>query len=229
MVRFTSLIDITRVDSIGDDAMIVNAAAVSTGALISTERKKGLIRYLMNNRHGSPFEHGSITFLVRAPIFVWREHMRHRIGFSYNEESGRYKQLEPEFYMPVKPRTQTGRPGHYNIIDCDEDVMRADMEGAFKAACQVAYSMYEDMLSHDIAREVARMVLPVNIMSSAYVTCNPRSLMSFLSLRTDNEVATYPSKPMKEINIVADRYEAFFKSLWPETWSAFDECGRVAP
>jgi thymidylate synthase (FAD) len=92
-----------------------------------------------------------------------------------------------------------------------------------------AYDSYKTMLRVGIAREVARMVLPVNIMSTCFVTCNPRSLMSFLSLRVESPTATYVSKPQREIQMLAEQYEHHFSRLYPLTWRAFNANGRVAP
>jgi thymidylate synthase (FAD) len=213
----------------GSDKQICKAARVSTGkdtTEFDATRNRGLIRYLMLNKHGSPFEHGSMTFRVEAPIFVWREHMRHRIGFSYNEESGRYKKLEPRFYVPEMARTQSGKPGHYQISD-DQDLTKL-MVTHLRFNARDAYMRYEDMLNAGIAREVARMVLPVNLMSSAYVTCNPRSLMNFLELRMSEQAQT-------EIRNLAMIYAGVFEACFPETARAFFDssfeggAGRVAP
>ncbi len=231
-LNFTSQIDVSLVDWTGNDLSIIKAAKVSTigdASLGVNDASKGLIKYLMENRHGSPFEHAMMTFFVRAPIFVWREHHRHRVGFSYNEESGRYKELNPDFYIPERARVQTGKPGHYNIVDSDEVAKTSVMFGAIRNATRQAWGGYRAMLSIGIAREVARMCLPVNIMSSCYVTCNPRSLMNFLSLRVDSAEATYASKPQREIQMVAEQYEHHFSRLFPVTWEAFCKAGRVAP
>lgn len=226
---------VTVKQMMGDDELICDAARCSTLGeeadeyVRSASNDQGLISFLMKNRHGSPFAHGAITFIVKAPLFVWREHMRHTVHVSYNEESGRYRKLKPEFYKPEKARTQTGKAGHYEIVDTDDEVMNHDMSCAIEWANIRAYKMYEEMLRRGIAREVARMVLPVNIMSTAYVTFNPRSLMNFLSLRVDSPTARFQTKPQREINMVADEYERVFAELWPWTHRAFEDCGRVAP
>ena len=87
-----------------------------------TDRDAGLIRFLMRNRHGSPFEHGYFRFLVKAPIFVVREHHRHRAGHSYNEWSGRYSQIEAEYYVPENVSTQVGKPGSYTFEPVDDEI-----------------------------------------------------------------------------------------------------------
>ena len=147
------------------------------------KRDKGLINYLMRDRHGSPFEHNSMTFYVQAPIFVFREFMRHRIA-SYNEESARYRELNPVFYVPAPDRNliQVGKPGAYDFVPGTAEQAALTREATIHAVT-VAYQEYERMLEAGIAREVARGVLPVATYSSMYVTMNARSLMNFLSLQ----------------------------------------------
>ena len=99
-LTFRSDMTVELTQSMASDEAVLKAARVSTGAgSTSAEKDAGLINYLMRDRHGSPFEHNSFTFYIEAPIFVFREFMRHRIA-SYNEESGRYKELKPVFYFP---------------------------------------------------------------------------------------------------------------------------------
>lgn len=235
-ITFRSDVTVELVRASASDADVIFAARVSTAGEQTLEdldadpqRSAGLINYLMRDRHGSPFEHNSMTFFVRAPIFVWREHMRHRIA-SYNEESGRYRQLEPVFYIPsrVRPLIQVGKPGAYEFLpgtDEQYDLIEQDM----RASCTNAYASYLRMLDAGIAREVARMVLPVSIYSSAYVTMNARSLMNFLSLRTKSEDSHFPSYPQREIEMVAEQYEDEWARLMPITHAAFLKNGRVAP
>src|SRR4051812_18000541 len=108
-IRFTSEISVEYVQHTGDDAMLAHAAMVSTrghraGEPVEQTKLKGLLNYLIERRHGTPFEHGSLTVRVHAPIKVFREWHRHRVGWSYNEESGRYKDLDPVFYLPPHDR-----------------------------------------------------------------------------------------------------------------------------
>ena len=170
-----------------------------------------------------------MTFFVQAPIFVWREHMRHRIA-SYNEESGRYRELRPIFYVPNSERAvvQAGKPGAYEFHPGTPEQYEL-IDSAVRESCEVAYAQYQRMLDAGIAREVARMVLPVTIYSSAYVTMNARALMNFLSLRRKAENSTYPSYPQREIEMVAEVYEEHFARLMPITHEAFVAAGRVAP
>ena len=194
-----------------------------------SDKDKGLINFLMRERHGTPFEHSYFTFYVKAPIFVWREHMRHRIA-SYNEESGRYRVLEPEFYIPGRDRklVQVGKPGGYTFEEGTEHQHQIT-EIHYKMTCEQAYNAYMGMIGNNVAREVARGVLPVTIYSSAYVTMNARGLMNFLSLRVKDDSSTYASYPQREIEMVAERYEEIFQYHMPVTHEAFVKNGRVCP
>src|SRR4051794_34863629 len=235
-VTFRSDVAVELVRASAQDADVLFAARVSTqgeqslGQLdADPQRSKGLINYLMRDRHGSPFEHNSMTFYVQAPIFVFREFMRHRIA-SYNEESGRYRELRPVFYVPGPDRklTQTGRPGKYVFVDGTPEQHQL-VQAETRRACTEAYAAYRRMLAAGIAREVARIVLPLTIYSSMYVTLNARSLMNFLSLRTTHEGATFPSFPQREIEMCAELMEAEWARLMPLTHAAFEGNGRVAP
>lgn len=231
-IEFRSDFSVDLVQSVGSDEMICKAARVSTmgSESINSSESYGLLNFLMKGRHGSPFEHGSLTFRIEAPIFVWREFMRHRIGFSYNEQSGRYMELSPVFYTPRedRPLKQIGKAGAYEFVPGDSGdayTVKVETEMAYKHA----WSAYRYMLDQGIAKEVARIVLPVATYSSAYVTCNPRSLMAFLSLRTKDGASTFPSYPQWEIEQVARHMEAHFHAAFPNTYEAFDKNGRVSP
>ena len=235
-IEFRSDITVELVRANASDADVVFAARVSTVGEQTLEdgdadpqRSAGLINYLMRDRHGSPFEHNSMTFFVKAPIFVWREHMRHRIA-SYNEESARYRELLPVFYVPSheRPLVQSGKPGAYEFHP-GTPAQSELVERTIQESCTAAYSGYLEMLEAGVAREVARMVLPVTIYSSAYVTMNARALMNFLSLRRKVEGSHFVSYPQREIEMVAEVYEDHFAQLMPLTHSAFNEHGRVAP
>jgi len=219
------------------DSDVLFAARVSTVGEQSLdelnkdpERSKGLINYLMRDRHGSPFEHNSMTFFISAPILVFREFMRHRVGWSYNEESGRYRELQPVFYVPGADRklVQQGRPGKYVFVEGTPE-QHAAVGGAMEESYRQAYRAYQEMLAQGVAREVARSVLPVGLFSSMYATCNARSLMHFLGLRTQHEQAKVPSFPQREIEMVGEKMEAEWAKLMPLTYAAFNANGRVAP
>lgn len=238
-ITFRSDVTVELVRHSASDADVIFAARVSTqgeqtlegasAGVDATERDRGLINYLMRDRHGSPFEHNSMTFYVQAPIFVFREFMRHRIA-SYNEESGRYRELRPVFYVPGPERklVQVGKPGAYDFEDGTAEQHELAVS-EIKQSCTQAYESYQRMLDAGIAREVARAVLPVTLYSSMYVTMNARSLMNFLSLRTKREGTHFPSFPQREIEMVADKMEAAWEPLMPMTAAAFSQGGRVAP
>lgn len=233
-VEVRSDVTVELVQAMGDDAMIAAAARVSTLGELKLPATEGadekLINFLMKNRHGTPFEHGSLTFFVNAPIFVSREWFRHRVGWSYNEESGRYRELRPVFYIPERgrPLVQEGKPGHYIYVEGTErqyETMYKMQERSF----ELAYDNYQAQLKTGIAKEVARGCLPVATFSSWYATCNPRSLMHFLGLRTKHEDAKFPSYPQYEIELCAKHLEVHFARLFPMTYKAWHENGRVCP
>lgn len=234
--EFRSVMTVELIKHSMSDADVLFAARVSTKGESSledvtadAEKSKGLINYLMRDRHGSAFEHNSITFYVRAPIFVFREFMRHRIA-SYNEESGRYRELQPVFYVPGPERNlqQVGKAGAYDFLP-GTDEQHAIVNEATRGSCEVAYAAYQEMLAAGVAREVARIVLPVTTYSSMYVTMNARALMNFLSLRTKREDSRFPSFPQREIEMVAEVMELEWAKLMPLTHAAFEAHGRVAP
>ena len=235
-MEFRDDVTVELVRASASDADVVFAARVSTvgeQSLADVDadptQASGLINFLMRERHGSPFEHNSMTFFVRAPIFVWREHMRHRIA-SYNEESGRYRELLPVFYIPSRDRhiIQVGKAGAYEFLEGTSEQYEI-IESQMKQACITAYEAYQRMLEAGVAREVARMVLPVSIYSSAYVTMNARALMNFLSLRRKSDDSHFPSYPQREIEMVAELYEQAWAELMPLSHDAFIRNGRVAP
>lgn len=228
-ITFRTDVTVDLVQAMASDEAVVMAARVSSGADDDSDRNAGLINYLMRDRHGSPFEHNAFTFRIEAPIFVFREFMRHRIA-SYNEESGRYKQLDPVFYVPAQERNlvQVGKVGAYEFVP-GEVGLTVLSQRAMMSNAHDAYGKYLMMIDNGIAREVARMVLPVNIYSSMYVTMNARSLMNFLSLRTKDETSAYPSFPQREIEMVAEKMEEFFAEKMPLTYESFKKNGRVAP
>lgn len=235
--RFRSDMTVELVKHSASDTDVLFAARVSTAGERSLEelgrdpeRSRGLINYLLRDRHGSPFEHNSMTFLVSAPIFVFREFHRHRVGWSYNEESGRYRELAPVFYVPdeERPLVQRGRPGKYEFVPGSAE-QHALVGKVLEDSYRQSYAAYQELLAAGVAREVARAALPVGLFSTMYATCNARSLMHFLGLRTRDERAAVPSFPQREIEMVAELMEAEWARLMPLTHAAFNANGRVAP
>jgi len=240
-IVLTDEIAVRLIQKVGGDHMVVAAARVSTSGeaalefadASAAEANASLIRYLVKHRHGTPFEHSTLTFFVHAPIFVWREWHRHRIGFSYNEESARYKTLDPVFYVPSRrrPMMKVGgwKPGRPKFLECEDDGVYRRLCGNLERSYRVAYAAYLDNLSLGIDPGLARDCLPVGIYSSCWVTTNPRALMHFLSLRTHDPDAKAVSYPLYEIEAAARACEAIFAAGWPITYLAFRENGRVAP
>ena len=223
----TRLLDhgFVRLDgALADDLSVVN------GARVSFARRKeemdasdeGLIRFLMRDRHGSPFEHNAFRFHVRCPIFVAREWFRHRIG-SFNEFSLRYAKATDDFYVPeaADVRTQVGKPGAYRFEPVDDELAETTRE-ELRAVYEQAYETYTRLVEQGVARELARSVLPVGAYTQFYWTVNARALMNFVSLR-NSEFAQL------EIRRYAEAVEAFFAELMPVTHEAFLENGRMAP
>ena len=208
------------VDHMASDVKVVGAARVSTGKT-PEESSKGpegdakLIEFLMAHHHGTPFEHAVFQFYVKAPIFVVREWQRHRMA-SYNEQSGRYAEFQPEFYQPDHTRGTDPKNKQSSVRTGD----RAPL--GLKRMAEAAYAEYRAMLDAGIAREMARIVLPLSLYTSFWFTVNARSLMNFLALR--NAPAA-----QWEIQQYAVAIEALFGEVMPLTYAAFVKSGRVAP
>lgn len=234
-VQFRSTMGVELIDFMGSDERVVEAMLVSTNkadAASELDRQPGRINFLMRDRHGSPFEHTAFTFLVDAPLFVFREWHRHRIGFSYNEISGRYSVLPPTYYIPAegRPLIQMGKQGQYTYVNRrDGGALYRWLRDDMMDEARTNYVRYVRRLDRGVAREVARMSLGVNIFSRMYVTCNARSLMSFLSLRTRRDHAMFKSGPQHEIEMCAELMELKFSQAFPLTHRAFEDNGRVAP
>jgi len=211
-------------DAMADDLSVVNGARVSF-ARRKTEMDdsdEGLIRFLMRDRHGTPFEHNSFRFHIRCPIFVAREWFRHRVG-SFNEFSMRYAKATDEFYVPAPEdvRTQVGKPGAYSFEPVEPEVAEQTRE-ELHAVYETAFAAYERLVELGVARELARAVMPVGAYTEFYWTVNARALMNFVSLR-NSEFA------QREIRRYAEAVETFLAEKMPVTYDAFVKAGRVAP
>ena len=214
-----------RLDAaMADDLSVVNSARVSFGRRKTemNDADAGLIRFLMRDRHGTPFEHNSFRFHVRCPIFVAREWFRHRIG-SFNEFSMRYARATDDFYVPETEdvRSQVGKPGAYTFEPVDAELAEATRE-EIQAVYEAAYATYESLVERGVARELARSVLPVGAYTEFFWTVNARALMNFVSLR-NAETA------QREIRRYAEAVERFLAQQMPITHEAFVAGGRVAP
>ena len=211
-------------EAMADDLSVVNGARVSF-ARHKTEvddSDAGLIRFLMRERHGTPFEHNSFRFHIRTPIFVAREWFRHRVG-SFNEFSMRYAKATDDFYVPAPEdvRTQVGKPGAYSFEPVSDEVAEITRE-ELREVYEKAYATYERLVELGVARELARAALPVGAYTEFYWTVNARALMNFLSLR-NAEMA------QREIRRYAEACEQFFAERMPITYEAFVANNRTAP
>jgi thymidylate synthase (FAD) len=211
-------------DAMADDLSVVNAARVSFARRKEEmdDSDQGLIRFLMRERHGTPFEHNSFRFHVRCPLFVAREWFRHRVG-SFNEFSMRYARATDDFYVPEPEdvRTQVGKPGAYSFEPVDSELAeqtRAELQEVYEHA----YATYERLVEAGVARELARAALPVGAYTEFYWTVNARALMNFVSLRAAESA-------QREIRRYADAVETFLGERMPITHGAFVANDRTAP
>jgi thymidylate synthase (FAD) len=211
-------------DAMADDLSVANGARVSFARRKEEldESDEGLIRFLMRERHGTPFEHNAFRFHVRCPIFVAREWFRHRVG-SFNEFSLRYAKATDDFYVPEPEdvRSQVGKPGAYSFEPVSDELAETTRE-KLQAVYEAAYLAYEQLVELGVARELARSVLPVGAYTEFYWTVNARSLMNFLSLR-NSETA------QREIRRYAEACERFLEEKMPVTYAAFVANDRMAP
>jgi thymidylate synthase (FAD) len=211
-------------DAMASDLSVVNAARVSFARRrdVMDASDEGLIRFLMRDRHGTPFEHNAFRFHVRCPIFVAREWFRHRVG-SFNEFSMRYARATDEFYVPAAEdvRSQVGKPGAYTFQPVDDELAEQTRE-ELRAVYDAAYSTYERLVEQGVAREVARCALPVGAYTEFYWTVNARALMNFVSLRAAETA-------QREIRRYAEAVERLFAERMPITHGAFVANARTAP
>lgn len=214
-----------RLDAaMADDLSVVNAARVSFAKNSDemSEADKGLINFLMRERHGTPFEHNSFRFHVKCPIFVAREWFRHRIG-SFNEFSARYSEVPNEFFVPEvdEVRGQFGKPGAYTFETLDPTIGK-DVTTWIADWNEQSYRLYLEMIDAGVAKELARVILPVSMYTQFYWTVNARALMNFLSLRT-HETAQY------DIRQYANAVYKLAVEEMPITFDSWEKNGRVTP
>lgn len=206
------------VDFMGSDQDIVAAARVSYQK--GTKKRssdKGLIRYLMRHHHGTPFEMVALKFYIKAPIFVFRQWHRHRIGISINEVSARYSELPNECYVPELERIQIQSKNNKQGSDTPLQKFNAEMAVKSMEASQGrAFDHYHNLLRQDIARELARINLPVSTYSEMFWACNLRSLFAFCELRMDPH-------SQYEIRVYADAMFQIVKELCPLACEAFED------
>ena len=205
------------IDYMGDDDAIDQAARLSYGAGTKrTNEAKGLINYLMGHRHTSPFEMCEIKLHVKLPIFVMRQWVRHRMA-SLNEYSARYSVLSNEFYLPqledLQPQSLSNKQGREGELDSNTSVVVRDR---LQAHSLMSYQLYEWLISDeiDLARELARMSLPVNFYTEMYWKIDLHNLFHFLMLRADPHA-------QKEIRVYAELLEWIVGKWVPYAFDAY--------
>lgn len=196
-----------------------------------------VIRAMVKGRHGTPFEGGYLSVYVEAPVVVWWEWTRHRFmslgcpDLGFNLESGRYKVLDGEFYIPPKGRPCKEPDGFKPmrpVLDDDEDAqVQTDQE--LGCIYTEIWHSYQWMVNNSISREVARLCLPFGVYYSGYVSANPRTWLQFFSLRKKDDAAAVATYPQWEIEKADEQVEQMFKERWPITYDEFNKNGRVAP
>lgn len=207
----------------GGDRRVDQAAGVSLAKFErdrTDEEVRRIVRYMMKHRHGTPFEHSVFTFRVRAPIFVVREWMRHRMG-SYNEMSLRYTESDGEFYVPsiLRQPTESNRQGS---IDMAPSPLEEKYRKVMTLTMENSVAVYDFLVRSGVANEVARMVLPLSVYTEFVWTVNARALMNFLSLRMGIDAQV-------EIREYAGRIMEIFEEQMPITAQAFAKNGYIAP
>lgn len=213
-------------DCMADDLSVVNSARVSFAnrSEVMNAADEGVLRFLMKNRHGTPFEHNAFRFNVRVPMFVAREWFRHRIG-SFNEESLRYSRARLDFYLPDIEggyvRSQVGKPGNYTFEPAPYE-LAVEVHNELIEHYEACGKLYDSLVDRGIAKEIARLVLPAGIYTEFFWTINARSLMNFVALRNDEHA-------QREIRDYATVVEQFFAETMPITYDAFLNNGRKAP
>lgn len=199
------------VDYMGSDELIVNAARVSYGGK-KKNSDKSLIEYLIRNDHTSPFEMVEFIFRIKVPIFVARQIFRHRTA-SFNEISGRYTVYEEEFFVPKDYRKNTKKNRQSSeVIDILDENLIKEIKNSFKGS----FALYKKLLDYGLARELARVVLPLSTYTLFYYKQDLKNLLHFLKLRLDYHA-------QKEIREVANAMLYFVKQVVPITWEAFEK------
>ena len=204
---------VAYMDHLGNDRRVTEAARVSYGGKSKgDEADKKLLFYLYKNRHTSPFEQCSITFNIKMPIFVARQFVRHRT-FSLNEISARYTEMKEEFYIPVKWRDQDTVNKQGSI---ERSESKINLTGQAQLAYDMAMSCYRNLLDSGVAKEMARMVLPVGLYTEVTVNCDLHNLMHFIRLRDDSHAQWEMQQYAKAMRKIAE-------DLFPWSMEAFNK------
>lgn len=204
------------IDWMGDDKRILEAARISyKSPSKGDEQDKKLLQYLWKNKHSSPFEMVKVTMNIKMPIFVMRQYVRHRMQ-NLNEVSARYTELPNEFYIPSSWRKQDTKNKQGSVQAEWEDGEQNALSQNLYEFCQEAYQEYEKMMEHGVAREMARMILPINIYTEIYCCWDMKNLLHFIGLRDDPH-AQY------EIQEYGRAIKKICQELFPWTMEAYEK------
>ena len=203
------------VDWMGTDERIAESARISyKSPSKGAEQDEKLIHYLWKHSHLSPFEQCNITLNIKMPIFIMRQFVRHRT-FRINEVSARYTELPAEFYIPEVWRKQDTKNKQGSDGEFSNNINWA-FSSDLSRHCEKTYEYYQSMIKNGVSREMARMVLPVNIYTEIYVNCDLRNLLNFVRLREDSH-AQY------EIQVYGKAIKSVLEELYPMTMRAYEK------
>lgn len=243
LIRFRSDIHVALDDATGSDSKVARGAWVvpntAEDARDTPDGRKPVLRACMTGKHNSPFERGLMEVYVEAPGVVWWQLTRHRFmslgteDFSFGIESGRYKKLDLEFYLPPHARPLVEPPGFRPmkpalVADGGDSLLAT--HAAVREVVRVAAEQYQTLLAGGVAREAARLCLPNwALYCDGIVSARPLTWLNFFSKRrktADTAVATYPQW---EIEQLCEKCESIFSDLWPGVYEEFVRGGRVSP
>jgi thymidylate synthase (FAD) len=204
------------VDHMGTDMDIVGAARVSYNSESKGEQKdKGLLEYLWKNKHTSPFEMCKLKIDVKLPIFIARQWIRHRMQ-NINEVSARYTELPGEFYIPTKWRKNLDKGKNKQQSEISEELDHEGLTKKVECFCEESYNQYKSLLENGVAKELARMVLPLNIYTQ-WISCwDLKNLLHFITLRDDAHAQAEIQEYSKAIKLI-------LKELFPWTMEVYEK------
>ena len=216
--------EIELVDSMGSDLTVVNSARISFGGKSKrvTEKDGKLIKYLADHEHTSPFRHSFLSFRIKAPEMVMRQWYKHVIGCSWtspefhnhgwNEISGRYKEMEPEFHIPKRFRKQSADNKQASEGEMPIQPSRI-CKSAMTESVDLAFKTYKMMLELGAPREQARLVLPLTLYTEVIWTSSLQALHNFVELRNHKHA-------QEEIKLYAQAISEICETQFPVSWEA---------
>jgi thymidylate synthase (FAD) len=208
---------VALLDHMGDDSAIVRAARISTGkGTKSPAEDRGLIRYLVRNHHTTPLEMVEFKFLVKCPMFVWRQWIRHRTA-SVNEVSGRYTELPDETFHPSEASIRKqGTLKQGRTDEAADSMLVANFRSELEHDAAVAFANYRRAVEGGIAKEIARVGLPLSTYTVAYWKIDLNNLFRFLGLRLDPHA-------QEEIRVYAEAMAKMVRDVCPVAYEAFED------